>query len=198
MPQGHSPLSALISTWEAAPAPAWSRSGALGTSRGSRTAVCLVLLRVLGGPSPPTSTRAGWPWLPGKGPLGLRGPALSHILIKPLDYSPVCWLSIRGTAPTGSWAHSALSVAASRTERPGTPGRLPGAPLTARQAAPRSFSRVGRGPRITFSEAPRQPLRTEAASYSRAPSRRQPWASTALPCGGQLQSWLARADGVDP
>ena len=100
--------------------------------------------------------------------------------------------------PQGAGRTQPLSVAASRTERPGTPGRLPGAPLTARQAAPRSFSRVSRGPRITFLEAPRQPLRAEAASYSRAPSRRQPWASVALPCGGQLQSWLARADVWTP
>lgn len=68
-------------------------------------AVCPILPWVLGSPGLPTSTRTGWPWLTGKDPLGLRGPALSHILINPLDYSPLCWLSIRGTMPTGSRAH---------------------------------------------------------------------------------------------
>ena len=53
-------------------------------------AICPVLPRALGGPSPPTSPRPGWPWLPGKDPLGSRGPALLYTLINPLDYSPLC------------------------------------------------------------------------------------------------------------
>ena len=66
MPQGHSPLSALVSPWEAASAPAWSRSGALGS-----TAVGPVLLRVLGGPArpPPPVLLAMAPW---KGPPGVE------------------------------------------------------------------------------------------------------------------------------